>query len=189
MTKKKKSETKTPDWVDQYLVPLKPCIESGAVDRARAFPDPQSAWDAWDDGSEMLWCLWQTDERDVIRLIICGCEIVESVLSVFEKNHRGDPRPREAVESAWIYIEKPTSKNRRAARDAALAVSDVDSFVGIAADFLARAAGDANCNYITAAAVYTAAVAAAHARVGEHSNQADIVRKHFPVSPFLKTER
>ena len=108
----------TTHWVDEFLLPLNAC--KTAVEKARAYPDPQTAWDAWANGGEMLWTLGKCDETDKSKLILCACDIAERALPLFETQFPEDKRPREAIAAARNYAEDPTEENRAArAADAA----------------------------------------------------------------------
>jgi len=131
-----------------------------------------ATWDNWDDGPELIWTLIQT-KYDRSTLIRCVCKIAEHTLEIYEKENPGDNRPRKAIEAARIVAEDNTPKNRDAADSAAYAAE--------AAAYAARATADA-----AADAAYDAAEAAAYAAAdAERAWQADCVRRHFPVSPFL----
>ena len=186
----------TTHWVDEFLVPLDAC-ERG-IEKARKFSAPQEAWDAWDNGSELIWTLARYGEHDQRKLVLCACEIAESVLHVFEKSYPEDGRPRKAIESARAWAEIPTGENRRnadAAVDAACAARSACADCAAddaanAAYYAARSAFHAASHAAdTASAAAHAACAAASAADGtERQAQADIVRKYFPVSPFVKGE-
>ena len=105
-------------WVDKYLIPLNACPQ--AVVKARQYADPQAAWDAWDNGEELLWTFRKTgcDKR---KMILCACDFSERVLHIFETKYPNDARPRQAIEAARRYAENPTEENRAAARVAAYA--------------------------------------------------------------------
>ena len=200
--------TKKQHWVDKYLVPLKPCDKSSAIEKARQYPDPQSAWDAWDDGAELLWNLKQCGEKDTSKLVLCACDIAERVLPIFEAERPDDARPRKAIEAARNFVENPSDENREAA-DAACAAAyavgcaaanAVGCAAANAAAYAARCAAYAAAHaaadtaYAAAHAAYAGADHAAYAAVSavrlaaratEKKAQADIVRKYFPVSPFV----
>jgi len=172
----------TKHWVDEFLVPLHAC-QSG-IDKARQYPDPQLAWDDWDDGCELLWTLGRWGERDSQKLVLCACDIAERALPIFEKEYPDDLRPREAIEAARRWAENPTKENRKNVKIAADAVA-------YCATNAARAAYNvANAAYYTANAASGAyyAARAADVKAGEAKAQADIVRKYFPVSPFVRKE-
>ena len=103
-------------WVDKYLVPLNPCTEP--LNKARKYPDPQSAWDAWDNEVDMLWVL-QKANVDKSTLILCACDIAELTLSQFEQEYPLDEHPRDAIETARRYASDPTDENQMAADAAA----------------------------------------------------------------------
>ena len=181
-------------WVDEYLVPLEPCDKSGAIEKARKYADPQAAWDAWDDGAELLWNLEKCGEKDTLKLVLCVCEIAERVLPIFEAEYPDDNKPRKAIEAARRYAENPSEENRLAVNTAC---DDVCA-VRVAAYYTARAAAralvydtltarDAVCAVYAVNVVYDAANAV-NDNVAEKKAQADIVRKYFPTSPFVKEE-
>ena len=186
--------TKKQHWVDKYLVPLKPCDKSSAIEKARQYPDPQSAWDAWDDGAELLWNLKQCGEKDTSKLVLCACDIAERVLPIFEEERPDDDRPRKAIEAARNFVENPSDENREAAGAAyaaAYAVRCASACASACAAYAAAYAAhaDADTAYAAAYAAYAAASAVRlAARAAEKKAQAGIVRKYFPVSPFVKKE-
>jgi len=188
-------------WVDEFLVPLHAC-QSG-IDKARQYPDPQSAWDNWDDGCELLWTLGRRGAQDKQKLALCACDIAERVLPLFEEEYPEDMRPRMAIEAARRWAENPTEENLNAAAAAAADAADASDDVCIAR-VAANAAANAACHaadaaddtdyadYATSRAAYYAVDAAAAAANAYHGNevkaQADIVRKYFPISPFVRKE-
>ena len=213
-------------WVDKYLVPLGAC--SSGVAKSREYPDPQSAWDSWENGSELLWTLWKTCEQDRTSLVLCACDIAERVLPIFEARYPDDNRPREAILIARKFVDGDATLDEvRATADAASAVyaarasSDAARAAAYASEAAARAvyaaraaayaadatadatayaihaayaayaahAADASAYAARAAYAAHAADASADAARAERKAQADIVRKYFPTSPFLKKEK
>ena len=202
-------------WVDQYLVPLvdqylvtlTPCTK--VLAKVRAYPDPQSAWEAWDNGDDMLWVLHKTG-GDRSKIVLCACDIAERVLPFFERRFPADDRPRKAIEAARRYASDPTEENKQAADAAYDATADASARSGVtdaiaAASAVARAAiyatddaTDDAADVCRAAAsvvsgdaartAYAAATnvkrAAADAADAERKTQTDIVRKHFPIAPI-----
>ena len=134
-------------WVDKFLVPLKVC-DPAILKKARRYPDPQSAWDDWDDGWQLLWNLRACGEEDRQKLVLCACDIAERILPLFETRYPEDDRPRKAIKAARRWADNPTEENKDAADAAAYAA----------------------------------------ARAAESKEQAGIVRKYFPISPFMKQE-
>jgi len=116
-------------WVDQYLVPLvdqylvtlTPCTK--VLTKVREYSEPQTAWDAWDNGDDMLWVLHKTG-GDRSRIVLCVCAIAERVLPIFERRFPADDRPRKAIEAARRYASNPTEENKQAADAAADAAYD-----------------------------------------------------------------
>ena len=181
----KKTKTTT-HWVDEFLLPLNAC--ESAVVKARAYPDPKTAWDAWDNGTEMLWTLEKCGETDVSKLVFCACEIAERVLPLFETQYPNDKRPREAIEAARNYAENPTEENRAAAHAASAAASAADADANAVRAVRAASAAFAAVRAARAASAadattYAVASAAGVASVAECKVQAEIVRKYFPVAP------
>jgi hypothetical protein len=198
-------------WTEEYLVPL--YADRDMVEKANQYDDPQSAWDAWDNGGELLWILARTGANRSQRTL-CVCDIAERVLHIFEENYPDDKRPRKAIVAARRYAENPNEENRVTAKDAANAIyHSTNTTVGYAARAAADAAAcssDADAVYVTngcnSTVVYAARAAGADAastvcdtdadtryavdiaaRAAEQKAQADIVRKYFPVSPFCKS--
>ena len=178
-------------WVDKYL-PARACPE--AVVKARKYPDPQSAWDAWDNGGDLLWVLQMT-YGDPVKRALCACDIAESVLPIFERATPEDWRPREVIKAARVYMLEPTEANKRRVYDGirlAYAALDAVGFCGAgdaaqAAIFAAYAAyGTVNVAYADNAA-YHAYRATDDAT--ERKAQADIVRKYFPTAPISAERR
>jgi hypothetical protein len=90
-----------------------------------------------------------------------ACRFAESVLDLFEKEHPGDKRPREAIMAARAWIKNPCQETRDAANAAANAAADA-AYAGYAgyAGYAAARAADA-ANYAADAANYAAYAAAA----------------------------
>ena len=186
-------------WVREHMKPIRACMS--AIDKANQYDSPQSAWDNWDNGPELIWTIVQT-KYDRSTLIRCVCEIAEHTFEIYEKENPGDNRPRKAIEAARIVAEDDTPKNRAAAYAAAYAV-DAAAYTAAyaayaaaeAAAYAAYTAADdvAYAAYVARAAADAAAYAAADAvdataydaADAERAWQADCVRRHFPVSPFL----
>ena len=187
-------------WVDEFLVPLDAC-KSG-IEKARKFSAPQEAWNAWDNSSELLWTLARHGEHDQRKQVLCACDIAERVLPLFEEKYPEDRRPRAAIESARACAESPTEENLRntyaaasaadcAARSAAYAADASDAALS-AANAAASAARAARSAFHAASHAADTASAAAFATADddiERQAQADIVRKYFPVSPFVKGDK
>jgi len=64
-------------WVIRDLRPLKACPQG--MRKATQYPDPQSAWDAWDSANDMIWALLKL-RANPCQIILCCCEFVEPVL-------------------------------------------------------------------------------------------------------------
>ena len=181
------SITDTMHWVDKYLVPRRGC--SKAVMKARDYPDPQSAWDAWGHGGDLLWVLHRTSS-DPIKRVLCACDIAERVLPIFERVRPKDQRPRKAIESTRRYMREHTEENKHhvyegvtRANAAWRTVGDRTAEAVRAALFAAYSAYGAGC------VAWHAHVAAYHAHnavndAAEHKAQADIVRMYFPTAPI-----
>jgi hypothetical protein len=195
----------TPHWTTIYLVPRKVCTPR--LEKAKNYPDPQTAWENWDNGAELLWILARTD-ADGARLLACVSDIIghavsqfENVRPIFETQFPNDGRPRRAVDAVQKFLADPSEENRQAvawpAEAALVAANDVRPFgpnifrVADAAAYLGYAV------FETAAGAHVAAtrvIRAEHAMARANDdvcdfetvrkNQADIVRKHFPVNPF-----
>ena len=89
----------------------------------------------------------------------------EQVLSIYEKKHPEDKRPRQAIEAAKKYIQDPSEENKKAA-DAAAYAADAAVAAAYAAVYAAADAADAAVAAACAAAcaaAYAAACAAAYA--------------------------
>jgi len=173
------------EWVDKYLVPLEVC--NSAINKANEYDDPQSAWDDWDNPTELLWTIERTYcNKRLYRL--CACEMAEHVLHIFEEKYPDDKRPRRAIETSRRFANGVADKGELGAAyssacDAAYAASSYPAYAARAA---AYAAGDDAAN---AAANAAAAVAAATDSSAEKKCQADCVRKFFPISPFVKRNK
>ena len=176
-------------WVDKYLVPLSACIE--ALSKAREYPNPQSAWDAWDNGGDLLWALRVTN-NDSAKRVLCVCDIVDRVLPIFEHASPKDRRPREALEAARRYMSHPTVENKHSLNDAIVLAQAALVTVALRAAEVARAAiyaayaayGAGSLVYRTSNAAYLARNVADDA---ERKAQADIVRKYFPRGPLTES--
>ena len=107
--------TNTTHWVDKYLAPLSACIK--ALSKAREYPNPQAAWDGWDNGSDLLWVLRATN-GNLEKRVLCACDIAECVLPIFEQASPKDRRPREALEAARRHMFHPTVENKQNLNDA-----------------------------------------------------------------------
>jgi len=75
----------------------------------------------------------------------------EQVIEIYENKYPDDDRPRKAIEAAKAYLDRPTSKNKKAAHAAAYAAH------------ASAAAATAAYAYAYAAAAYAAAYASAAA--------------------------
>jgi len=195
-------------WTDEYLVPMNAC--GTAIVKAKQYDDPQTAWDNWDNGFELLLTLRRCGIDVRPKFILCAYEIVERLLPLFEKKYPYDDRPRRAIEAARRCAEEDTEENRKIAAAAARAARAARATY--AADNAAYATVDAAADaaYAGYADVYTAAIYAGYAAgyaanavayaaadtgadadakvaaASERCAHADIVRKYFPTSPFVK---
>ena len=151
-------------WVDKHLVPIGAC--KTALEKARQYPDAQTAWDNWDDGRELLWTLTRCHINDRPKLILCACEIAERVLPLFEAKYPDDNRPRKAIEAVRRCAEDDTEENRIAAHvtsNAAYAAARSAADAAAAAAAADAAARAANAARSAAYAAYAAALSAAGA--------------------------
>ena len=126
-TTNKNGETKMSEmkpWVFEHMKPINACLS--AIDRANQYDNPQSAWDHWDRGDEMLWTIVRK-KYDRPTLIRCVCDIAEHTLEIFEKKYPDDKRPRQAIETARKVADNDTPKNRTAAYAAARAAYAADA--------------------------------------------------------------
>ena len=72
---------------------------------------------------DAFWALRAVDDRKTVTLIKCDC--AESVLTIFEKQHPQDNRPRAAIETAreWARGKATEDERRKAAAAAANAAA------------------------------------------------------------------
>ncbi|MDD5354956.1 MAG: Imm5 family immunity protein [Candidatus Omnitrophica bacterium] len=90
----------------------------------------------------------------------------EQVINLYEEKYPNDKRPREAIEAAKAYLNKPTQKNKDAAADAAYAAyaaadaayaAHAAAYAAHAAAYAAHAAAyAADAAYVAHAAAYAA---------------------------------
>ena len=104
-----------------------------------------------------------TNEHKLYIEFSIGCAL--QVLPIFESKYKQDKRPRQALEAAQAFLDKPSTKTRAAA--AAVAVADAAAAAAAvdAADAAVAAAAAAAVDAADAAAAYAAdaAVDAAYA--------------------------
>ena len=161
----------------------------------------QEAWNACFRADWMLWLFGHGQAVPREKLVLCACDIAETVLIHIPA---GEDRPRTAIETArrWARGEASIEEVRSAHADAFAAY--VHATIGAAAGAAAAAAVHATRTAYTLAhsdaavqaANYTteAAGAAAYAAYGAtltdaaadaDAASADIVRRHFPAPPEL----
>ena len=113
----------------------------------------------------------------------------ECVLDIYEKKYPDNKRPREAIEAARECVKNPTTKNKKAAADAADAAThaaayaaayaaDAAAYAAACAAHVAAHAADAAA-YAADAAAHAAACAAhvaAHAAAHVAAHAADAIR-------------
>jgi hypothetical protein len=163
-----------------------------AVDWSEQFgTDRQSAWVGCKRGDHMLWLLGRlsgppdSDSRKAV--VVCACECARLALPQYEVRHPDDRRPRNAIETAERHCKgRATLKEVTAAADAAYAAASAAAYAAAAA--AAYAAAYAAAAYAYAAYAAYAADDAAAARSERLAECADIVRKHFPITPSISAE-
>ena len=151
------------------LKKLSACQE--AREWAAGFKSGKTAWFACERGDWMLWLAGrlsgppESDGRK--RLVLCCCECARLSLPIFEERYPNDDRLRKCLDTAerWAQGES-TIEELREARAAA---------------------------YAAYAAAYAAAAAAAWAAANANNAStlkqcADIVRKHYPNPPGLRSK-
>jgi hypothetical protein len=165
-----------------------------AVDWSEQFgTDRQSAWVGCKRGDHMLWLLGRlsgppdSDSRKAV--VVCACECARLALPQYEVRHPDDRRPRNAIETAERHCEGKTTLKE--VRDAAVDAVDADAAYDAA--YAAAAAAAYAAAYAAAAYAYAAYAAyaaddAAAARSERLAECADIVRKHFPITPSISAE-
>ena len=172
------------------------------LEKVRKFNTPQEAWDAWDDGSEMLtipYCYGLHKDR----LILCACEIIERAMYLFENKRPNDKRPREALEAARRYAEDMGNKEKfiaacKAAHAAHTAMCEMqcrtlsEKYMAnacwkvCAVEYTSSDVAVALHNVVLAHKYALEANPAKHTAEVERKEQADIVRKYFPINPALE---
>ena len=177
-------------WVDEFLVPLNACFPAKV--KARKYPDPQSAWDAWDRNEDLFWTLWKAnaDRPEKLQtILLCVCDMAEKVLPIFETQYPSDQRPREAIEAAIRCIKEPSSENKKAADDVAnIVIKSLHCYKDTAWNIVATAYQVADASSCDDDIVFFYRLGKIADNVELVTGETDIVRKYFPVSPFVQKE-
>ena len=185
---------KKSNWVNQYLLNAPKDLKQ----KARTFADPQSAWEAWDDVREMFWMLDITDS-DKKNRVLTICDIVETCMSASSPLHL-----REAIAAIRQCVAEPIQKSGEIALEVREACSiclktlDVNS---VAYDMVLVASHLINLLHIPTETskfpglkgigvnTHSMPVVLNYVlriiTIPEKTVLVDIVRKHFPVSPFF----
>ena len=189
-------EQKWIDFLDRFGV------SESNIEKARKFNTPQEAWDAWDNGADMLSIPYYFGLHED-KLILCACEIIERAMYLFENRHPDDKRPREALEAARRYAQDMNNKENYVA--ACVAARAAHSSLCKAQYRTLSEKHIANACWSVCAVEYTSSDVAfvlhevvfahkyalednpaEHTAEFEQKAQAEIVRKYFPVNPVLE---
>ena len=81
------------------------------LEKGSQYENPQTAWEAWDIGSEMLWMLYRAG-ADNSKVILCGCEMLSRILPSFEAKYPHCSAPSEALELATQCAAVPYGSER-----------------------------------------------------------------------------
>ena len=173
--------------------------------REAKHPTPEVAWNACSRADWMVWLVArsQTEQPDRQALVLCICDIAETVLCYVPAR---EDRPRIAIETArrWARGEATEDEVRAAAR-AAYAAYNVVFVVATATAAAKAVAYTAVAQSNVTAAVYAtdavsaaawadaaakaaapADVASTHFTPAAYAAYANIVRRYFPNPPILE---
>lgn len=156
-----------------------------ACDQAVRWVGDRDAATAWAECQRADWMLWLVNRLvDRKKMAFCLCEIARTALQYVNP---GDDEPRQAIEAAEAYLRgKATATQALAAAEPARRVGshteDWQTYVYLAA---VRAVDYAVSSYIGADECAAYAAYAAPNSKDAYATLAEIVRKHFPVNPWL----
>jgi len=124
MTPPNKQATPPPhkQWVTDCLVPLDVC--ETILAKANQYDNPQSAWEQWDVGWELLWLLVKTGYDDK-KLTLCLCDIAEPVLEICQRRNI-DTLLGNVIQVARDTIDHEWAARRDAVCDAARPIKAVE---------------------------------------------------------------
>src|ERR1019366_3169361 len=103
---------------EKWLRDLRPCADGLSFAESCGF-DFAKIYDTCEQGDWLFWLLKNSVKITQEQSVILACECAKRVLVHFEKEYPKDMRPREAIDAALLYVQKPTAKNKSAARSAA----------------------------------------------------------------------
>jgi hypothetical protein len=166
----------------------------------------QSDAEAWDKLQRAHWMLWLVEERGIKlnpkKLHHFAADCAEDVLSIYEKLHPGDDRPRKSIQAARDCANGKIKTDVRISASAAASTASREA-TSEAAEYAARSAADASAwedddpveatswavvdaaeavsSYVASSDGEDAADAAKNAAM---KTQADRLRKYFQ-NPFV----
>jgi hypothetical protein len=168
---------------EKWLRDLRPCADGLSFAESCGF-DFAKIYDTCEQGDWLFWLLKNSVKITQKQSVILACECAKRVLVHFEKEYPKDMRPREAIDAALLYVQKPTAKNKSAARSAAWsAARSAESAARSAAWSAESAAWSAAWSAESAARSAARSAAWSAARSAEQKWQADKIRETIK-NPF-----
>lgn len=99
-------------WADRELKVYKPC--ASALQKARKYPDPQSAWDAWNNANELFWTLIRL-RASTDRMLLCSIALITPLIDPMRllMSPQRLRRRTGAIDAVYEWANDPQTENRQ----------------------------------------------------------------------------